>query len=95
MLEPSEKMRLMLLEEERRLRSKQPEHWAKSKYRKYASKMTTEEKELKKIVDAAKKSKKKPKPRAKRKKARKPKAKAKRKKAKKSSKKKTTRKRKR
>ncbi|MBI5553549.1 MAG: hypothetical protein HY917_02300 [Candidatus Diapherotrites archaeon] len=34
--EPTEKLRLKLLAEEKKLRSKQPPHWAKSKYRKYA-----------------------------------------------------------
>lgn len=32
-----EKMRLSLLAQERRLRSKQPEAWTKTKYRKYAN----------------------------------------------------------
>lgn len=34
---PSEELRKRLLEEELKLRKKQPEHWAKSKYRKYAN----------------------------------------------------------
>ncbi|MEK6957672.1 MAG: hypothetical protein AABW99_01700 [archaeon] len=33
---PSEELRLALLKEELKLRKKQPEHWAKTKYRKYA-----------------------------------------------------------
>ena len=33
---PSEELRKKLLAEELKLRSKQPEHWAKTKYRKYA-----------------------------------------------------------
>ncbi|MCX8158169.1 MAG: hypothetical protein N3D73_00715 [Candidatus Diapherotrites archaeon] len=50
---PSEKLRLKLLEEELKLRKKQPEHWAKSKYRKYANlqskrKRKREERELEK-----------------------------------------------
>jgi len=45
---PSEELRLKLLEEERKMRSKQPEPWTKTKYRKYANfgraKLKTEEK---------------------------------------------------
>ena len=33
---PSEELRKKLLKEEFKLRKKQPEHWAKTKYRKYA-----------------------------------------------------------
>ena len=33
----SEELRLKLLEEERKMRSKQPEPWTKTKYRKYAN----------------------------------------------------------
>ena len=33
---PSEELRKKLLMEEMKLRKKQPEHWAKTKYRKYA-----------------------------------------------------------
>ena len=33
---PSEELRKKLLQEELKLRKKQPEHWAKTKYRKYA-----------------------------------------------------------
>lgn len=33
----NEELRLRLLEEERRLRARQPEPWTKTKYRKYAS----------------------------------------------------------
>ncbi|MCR4369325.1 MAG: hypothetical protein NUV67_05465 [archaeon] len=40
---PSEQMRQKLLEEELKLRSKQPEHWAKTKYRKYAKPFSQEE----------------------------------------------------
>ena len=36
---PSEEMRIKLLQEELKLRSKQPEHWAKTKYRKFAERM--------------------------------------------------------
>ncbi|MFH1391651.1 MAG: hypothetical protein ABIH20_05045 [Candidatus Diapherotrites archaeon] len=41
----SEEMRKKLLEEELKLRQKQPEHWAKTKYRKYAKPFTEAEKE--------------------------------------------------
>jgi hypothetical protein len=66
-MDAAEKLRLQLLEEERKLRAKQPEHWAKSKYRKYAAKPTAEERELimlrgmqiKKQEELAKKEKKK------------------------------------
>jgi hypothetical protein len=37
--EPSEELRLKLLAEEQKLRSKQPPHWAKTKYRKYAERL--------------------------------------------------------
>ncbi len=40
---PSEELRKMLLEQEFKLRQKQPEHWAKTKYRKYAKPFTDEE----------------------------------------------------
>ncbi|MBI4044413.1 MAG: hypothetical protein HY392_01770 [Candidatus Diapherotrites archaeon] len=33
---PSEELRKKLLKQELKLRKKQPEHWAKTKYRKYA-----------------------------------------------------------
>jgi len=35
--EATEALRLKLLEEERKLRAKQPEAWTKTKYRKYAN----------------------------------------------------------
>lgn len=57
----------MLLEEERRLRAKQPEHWAKSKYRRYAAKITAEEKELLKLKEALDKKREKAKPKRKKK----------------------------
>ncbi|MFH1586971.1 MAG: hypothetical protein ABID38_03895, partial [Candidatus Diapherotrites archaeon] len=49
---PSEEFRKKLLEEELKLRSKQPQHWAKSKYRKYAKifRPTEEPEEPKKAV---------------------------------------------
>ena len=34
---PSEELRKKLLEQELAMRAKQPEHWAKTKYRKYAT----------------------------------------------------------
>ena len=37
LLKVSEDLRLKLLEEERKLREKQPEAWTKTKYRKYAN----------------------------------------------------------
>ena len=37
---PSEKLRKMLIEQELKMRKKQPEHWAKTKYRKYAKPYT-------------------------------------------------------
>ena len=40
---PSEKLRRMLIQEELKMRSKQPEHWAKTKYRRYAKPYTPEE----------------------------------------------------
>ena len=43
----TEKMRQQLLAEELKLRKKQPEHWAKTKYRKFARPFTDEE--LKKL----------------------------------------------
>ena len=59
---PSEKLRRMLLEQELRLRKKQPEHWAKTKYRKYAKPYTDEElgrlKEMEKIRKSELKAKK-------------------------------------
>jgi len=39
MMAISEDLRMQLLKEEQKLRKKQPEHWAKTKYRKYAEKM--------------------------------------------------------
>lgn len=36
-LKPSEALRLKLLEEEQRLRKKQPEAWTKTKFRPYAN----------------------------------------------------------
>ena len=41
---PSEELRKKLLKEELKLRKKQPEHWAKSKYRKYANLQTNKKK---------------------------------------------------
>ncbi len=52
---PSEKLRKLLLKQELRLRKKQPEHWAKTKYRKYAKPFTKEE--LEKIGELEKKRK--------------------------------------
>ncbi len=52
---PSEKLRKMLIEQELRMRKKQPEHWAKTKYRKYAKPYT--ELELVKIKELEKKRK--------------------------------------
>ncbi len=69
---PSEELRKKLLKEEFKLRKKQPEHWAKTKYRKYARpfKVAPQEKiyaeephEIEKLEKATKKastSKKKP-----------------------------------
>lgn len=37
LLEPSEELRLKLLQEEQRLRAKQPKAWTEIKYRKYAN----------------------------------------------------------
>ncbi|GEM_PF-1956685 len=37
---PSEKLRKKLIEQELKMRKKQPEHWAKTKYRKYAKPYT-------------------------------------------------------
>ncbi len=54
---PTEKLRRKLLDQEMRLRKKQPEHWAKTKYRKYAKPFTEEE--LEKIKALEKKRKKK------------------------------------
>ncbi|HIH09599.1 MAG TPA: hypothetical protein HA254_02910 [Candidatus Diapherotrites archaeon] len=42
---PNEKMRKKLLEEEFKLRKKQPEHWAKTMYRKFAKPYTAQEME--------------------------------------------------
>ena len=57
---PSEKLRRMLLEQELKLRKKQPEHWAKTEYRKYAKPYTPEEleklKEMEKQRTAEKKA---------------------------------------
>ena len=62
---PSEELRKKLLKEEFKLRKKQPEHWAKTKYRKYAKpfKIAPAEKiyaegphEMEKVEKAAKKS---------------------------------------
>ncbi len=52
---PTEELRMQLLREEQKLRKKQPEHWAKTKYRKYAKPFTDEE--LEKIKRLAKKTK--------------------------------------
>lgn len=49
---PSEKLRKILLNEELKLRKKQPEHWAKTKYRKYAKPYTPEELERVKELDS-------------------------------------------
>ncbi len=43
---PSEKLRKKLLAEEQKLRAKQPEHWAKTKYRKFAALMKPRTEEL-------------------------------------------------
>ncbi|HLC79353.1 MAG TPA: hypothetical protein VJG83_02890 [archaeon] len=51
----SEKLRKMLLEQEFKMRKKQPEHWAKTKYRKYAKPFT--DAELVKIKELEKKRK--------------------------------------
>ncbi|MAG18114.1 MAG: hypothetical protein CL944_01415 [Candidatus Diapherotrites archaeon] len=51
----NETLRKKLLEEEMKLRKKQPEHWAKTKYRKYAKPFTEAEKE--KIKELEKKRK--------------------------------------
>ncbi|MFH1256710.1 MAG: hypothetical protein V1494_05475 [Candidatus Diapherotrites archaeon] len=40
---PSEELRMKLLKEELKLRKKQPQHWAKTKYRKYAKQMKKED----------------------------------------------------
>jgi hypothetical protein len=66
---PSEELRKKLLMEEMKLRKKQPEHWAKTKYRKYAKPAKAppaeriyaeepheEEKRIRKAVSAKKKS---------------------------------------
>jgi len=50
-------LRKKLLEEELALRKKQPEHWAKTKYRKFARPFSDEE--LKQIKELEKKRKKK------------------------------------
>lgn len=50
---PSEKLRKMLIEQELKMRKKQPEHWAKTKYRKYAKPFT--ELELEQIKELEKK----------------------------------------
>ena len=44
---PSEELRKKLLKQELKMRKKQPEHWAKTKYRKYALRPLKEEKEQK------------------------------------------------
>ena len=46
LLEPSEALRIALLEEEQRLRGKQPKAWTKVKYRKYANFGKAKTKEL-------------------------------------------------
>ena len=43
MPKPSEKLRLLLLKEEEKLRKKQPEAWTKTKYRPYANFRTRSE----------------------------------------------------
>ena len=53
---PSESLRKKLLEEELRLRTKQPEHWAKTKYRKYAKPFSLEEMEKIKELEAERKT---------------------------------------
>jgi len=55
-MKPTEKLRKMLLEEELKLRKKQPEHWAKTKYRKYAKPYTDEELEKIKELDDKRKT---------------------------------------
>jgi hypothetical protein len=54
---PSEKLRRELIKEELELRKKQPEHWAKTKYRKYAKPYTPEEIEKIKALEAERKKK--------------------------------------
>jgi len=56
---PSEELRQKLIEEELRLRSKQPQHWAKTKYRKYAKPSPAELERLEKARKRKKKRKKK------------------------------------
>jgi len=55
----SEALRKKLLEEEMKLRKKQPEHWAKTKYRKYAKPFTEAEKEKIKELEKKRKNSKK------------------------------------
>lgn len=52
---PSERLRQKLLQEELKLRKKQPEHWAKTKYRKYAKPYTPEELEKLKEMEKERK----------------------------------------
>ncbi len=56
---PSEKLRKNLINEELELRKKQPEHWAKTKYRKYAKPYNPEEIEKIKDLEAERKKRKK------------------------------------
>ena len=53
---PSEKLRQLLLSQELKMRKKQPEHWAKTKYRKYAKPFTDEELEKIKILEKKRKN---------------------------------------
>ncbi len=53
---PSENLRKLLIQQELRMRKRQPEHWAKTKYRKYAKPYT--EQELALIKELEKKRKK-------------------------------------
>lgn len=55
---PSEELRKRLLQQELKLRKKQPEHWAKTKYRKYAERQTKKAQEAMQPKEDNKKSKK-------------------------------------
>lgn len=52
---PSEKFRQLLIQQELAMRKKQPEHWAKTKYRKFARPFTEQELEQIKENDAKRK----------------------------------------
>ncbi|HZX19916.1 MAG TPA: hypothetical protein VFF13_02795 [archaeon] len=52
----TEELTRQLLEQEQKLRKKQPEHWAKTKYRKYAKPFTKQELEQIKKLEVKKKS---------------------------------------